>query len=178
MNEHDPKTRFQVVPKRQRSEVSAEAFLVSNVAAQSNLFPIPRAGLLIFVFFPEVTEDEFRKTLEMAKPSVVVELRSTPRFDIGRLNRQTVFQYFDREHSKYLDLTSKQVDETGGLDLIQEVRESFTKNHVRFDKPIMFLLSRHSSTPELSERIVGVVSELKKTPPEVLEIPHFVSGLK
>lgn len=173
MNEQDPKKRFQIVSGIRRNDITADAFLTPNLAAQSTLFPNPRPGLIIFVFFPEVTEDEFRKTLEIAKPSVVVELRNTPRFDIGNLTRQTVFQYFDKEHSKYLDLTSRRTMQSDDLDLIKELKQAFSKHRVRFDKPIMFLLSTRNSTPELSERIVAIIAEMKKTPPEVLEVPHF-----
>lgn len=173
MNEQESKRRFQIVPRVRRQEVTAGSFLSPSVGAQSTLFPDPRPGLLIFVFFPEVTEDEFRVALESAKPSVVVELRNTPHFEIGNLNRQIVFQCFDKEHSKYLDLTSRRVRQSGELDLIEEVREVFSKNQIRFDKPIMFLLSTHNSPPGLSEQIIAVISELKKTPPEVLEVPRF-----
>ena len=167
------KKRFGVIPRPRRAEITAETFSVPCLGAQSTLFPTPRPGLLIFVFFPEVTEDEFRKTLENAKPSVIVELRKTPRFDIGNLSRQVVFQYFDREHSKYLDLTSRSMGRQDGMDLAEQIKEVFSERRIQFDKPIMFLLSTHNSPPELSQRIVRVVAEIKKTPPEVLEVPHF-----
>jgi hypothetical protein len=174
MNEQDPKRRFQIVPSVHRSEITAKNFLAALPTVQANLFPVPRAGLLIFVFFTEVSEDEFRKTLEFAKPSVVVELRNAPRFDIGRLNRQAVFQYFDKEHSKYLDLTSPKTGQSVRPDLIDQIKESFNSNHVQFDKPIMFLFNSRNSAPDLSDRIIDLVSEMKKAPPEVLEVPHFV----
>src|SRR6267154_686780 len=100
------RAHLQIVPRTLRSEIGPRDFQAPLVGAQSNLFPAPRPGLLIFVYFPEVGEDEFRNVLQFAKPSSILELRNTPRFDIGRLNRQTVFQYFDREHATYVDLTS------------------------------------------------------------------------
>src|ERR1700732_3453110 len=106
MMKQEHNARFQIISGVKRNDITAETFVAANPNAQATLFPTPRPGLLIFVFFPDVTEDEFKKTLELAKPAMIVELRNTPRFDIGRLNRHIVFQYFDREHSKYLDLTS------------------------------------------------------------------------
>ena len=91
MNEQESKRRFQIVPRVRRQEVTAGSFLSPSVGAQSTLFPDPRPGLLIFVFFPEVTEDEFRVALESAKPSVVVELRNTPTSKLATLTVRSFF---------------------------------------------------------------------------------------
>jgi hypothetical protein len=129
--------------------------------------------MLIFVYFPDVTEDEFRKALEFSKPSVVLELRTTPRFDIGRLDRKTVFQCFDREHVRYLDLTSSGSNDRRPSDLLGEIADAFKNDNVRFDRPVMFLLNTFNAPRGLSAQIIDLVSSLKKTKPEVFAVPQF-----
>ena len=131
--------------------------------------------MLIFVYFPEVSEDEFRKALEFSKPSAVLELRTTPRFDIGRLDRKTVFQCFDRDHTKYLDLTSWGSDDRRPSDLLGEIEEALKKDSIRFDRPIMFLLNSYNAPRGFSAQIIDLVSSMKKTRPEVFAVPQFVS---
>jgi len=174
MTDEERKRQFQVVPKVRREDITAGTFIEPMLGAQTTLFPVPRPGLLIFVYFPEVSEDEFLKALEIAKPGVVMELRNTPRFDIGRLNRRIVFQCFDAEHSKYLDLTTRRIERSEWTVLLNEVRETLRQQYLQFDRPMMFLLSSYNSARELSEAIIDLVSDIKKTPPEVVGIPRFV----
>jgi hypothetical protein len=173
MSNQEQKSHFEVIRGVRRAEVTASSFSAPNPGTQAALFPGPRPGLLIFVFFPDVTEDEFEKVLQFGKPGVVVELRNTPRFDIGRLNRHTVFNYFDRGHSRYLDLTSARGGPLDSESLACEVKAAFKREQVRFEKPIVFLLSRLGSPPDLSEQIIDVVADLKQSKPEVLTIPSF-----
>jgi hypothetical protein len=170
----NPKSQLRIVPKRHRSELKAQDFQAPVSGAQSNLFPSPRPGMLIFVYFPEVTEDEFRRALEFSKPSVVLELRTTPRFDIGRLDRKTVFQCFDRDHTKYLDLTSWGSNDRRTSDLLGEIAEAFKKDNTRFERPVMFLLNSLNAPRDFSTQIIDLVSSLKKTKPEVFAVPQFV----
>lgn len=74
--------------------------------AQGLLFPIRREKSLIFVSVPGVNDDDFLALLKGTQPAYIVELRQVPRFDIGRLNRQTVFECFRREHTSYLDIAT------------------------------------------------------------------------
>jgi hypothetical protein len=173
MGRKEQKLRFKVISRSRRTELTPENFASPTTSIQSTLFPSPRPGLLIFVFFPDVTEDEFKKTLQFAKPGTVVELRSTPRFDIGKLNRKIVFDCFDKEHATYLDLTSKVAHATDSADLVHQVKETFKNEQFRFEKPILFLLSRFNSPPGLSDQVINAVAELKRSKPEVIAIPNF-----
>jgi hypothetical protein len=170
------KPRLQVVPKADRKEVKAHDFCAPLAGAQANLFPAPRPGMLIFVYFPEVTEDEFRKALEFSKPSAVFELRNTPRFDIGKLNRKTVFQYFDRQHTKYVDVTSCTPKDGSDVSVLDEVADVFKNDCLRLDRPVMFLLNSYNAPSGFSRQIIELVSVMKKISPEVLSIPQFVAG--
>ncbi len=75
-----------------------------DTPSQATLFPMQEPDLLIFLYFPFVTAEEFTRTLELARPAAVLELRRSPRFDFGHLNRQQVFRIFDAIHSTYYDL--------------------------------------------------------------------------
>ncbi len=58
---------------------------------QGTLFPEIRNGMLIFVSFPGVTDEDFKMVIEHAMPGIILELRPVPRFDIGKMNRRLVF---------------------------------------------------------------------------------------
>jgi hypothetical protein len=173
VSNQDHKRRLQVVPKVDRKELRPQDFYASLDGAQTNLFPAPRPGMLIFVYFPDVTEDEFRKALEFSKPCAVFELRNTPRFDIGKLNRKTVFEYFDTQHTKYVDITSCTPKDGTDSSVLNEVADAFKKDCARFDRPVMFLLNSYNTPSGISRQIINLISSIKKISPEVLSVPHF-----
>lgn len=176
MNQKGPKRKLEIVPKVNRKVLDPKDFQMATKAAQTNLFPSQRPGMLIFVYFPEVTEDEFRKALEFSKPCAVFELRNTPRFDIGKLNRKTVFQYFDTEHIRYVDLNSWTSPIESESSVFKELAHAFETECSRFDRPVMFLMNSYNAPSGFSRRIVDLVSSVKKMSPEVLSIPQFVAG--
>jgi hypothetical protein len=169
-------SRLHVVPKASRKELDPKDFHAPIKGTQSNLFPAPRPGMIIFVYFPDVTEDEFRKALELSKPCAVFELRNTPRFDIGKLNRRAVFQYFDSERIRYVDITSWTHRSDSESSIFDDVAQALQTECVRFDRPVMFLMNTHNAPSGFSRRIVDLVSSVKKISPEVLSIPQFVAG--
>ena len=175
MSTKNSKSNLRIVPKMNRSELKVQDFQTPIKGAQANLFPSLRPGMLVFVYFPDVTEDEFRKTLELSKPSVVLELRTTPRFDIGRLDRKTVFQYFDRDHTRYLDLTAWRANGRHPPDLLGEIEDVFKKEHIGLERPVMFLLNSFNIPRGFSAQIIDLVSSLRKRKPEVFAVPQFVS---
>ena len=175
MSTKNSKPHLRIVPKKNRSELKAQDFQTPIRGAQANLFPSSRPGMLVFVYFPDVTEDEFRKALEFSKPSVVLELRTTPRFDIGQLDRKTVFQCFDRDRTKYLDLTAWGGTDRRPSDLLAEIEDVFKKEHIGMDRPVMFLLNSFNAPRGFSAQIIDLVSSLRKRKPEVFAVPQFVS---
>jgi hypothetical protein len=60
--------------------------------------------VLVLVDITDVSEREFLEVLERVRPDVVIELRTVPRFDFGRLNRKIVFRMFDEIKARYYDL--------------------------------------------------------------------------
>src|SRR5580765_8003789 len=91
------------------SSDNSKEFLPSppTLGVQEALFPFEASHLLVFVSFPEVSEDEFVSALNSLHPRVIIELRKAPRFDIGKLNRQVAFECFQRIGSSYFDLIAE-----------------------------------------------------------------------
>ncbi len=46
-----------------------------DTPSQATLFPMEEPDLLIFLYFPFVTAEEFTRTLELARPAAVLKLR-------------------------------------------------------------------------------------------------------
>lgn len=135
------------------------------------LFPVAARGLLIFVHFPDVTEQEFRETIERARPSYVLELRAAPRFDIGRLTRHLAFQAFQRQNTTYLDLTSVSMGAIDAESVISSLRKFFQTTKPSLDRPIVFLIHRSESNKGFVNRVLETVAAGGTQPSGVFEVP-------
>ncbi len=71
---------------------------------QADLFPMAKPWLLIFVDTSDLSADCFVALLNEARPTFVLDLRPTPRFDMGRLNRRQVFEIFRLNLIHYVDV--------------------------------------------------------------------------
>lgn len=71
---------------------------------QADLFPMAKPWLLIFTDASDLSADYFVALLDEAQPTYVLDVRPTPRFDIGRLNRRRVFEIFRKNHIHYVDV--------------------------------------------------------------------------
>ena len=163
---------LQLVRSPRRAEISVQDF--QEPGTQGMLFPLPRHGLLIFIHFPDVTEEEFRATLEHAKPSFVLELRSSPRFDIGKLNRQLAFQVFVSQNTTYLDLTSSLMGKIDSEAVLSSLRKFLQKTKPSFDRPVVFLMNRTESDEGFIESVLDTVSSFGSPASEVYEVPRFI----
>jgi len=152
-------------------EVSPKDF--QEPKSQGMLFPLPRYGLLILMRFPDITEEEFRETLEYAKPSFVLELRASPRFDIGRLNRQLAFQVFQAQNAAYMDLTSSlmgKIDREAVLGSLNKFLHMFRPS---FDRPVMLLVNRIESDAHFLKNILSTIASYNSSATEIYEVPRF-----
>jgi hypothetical protein len=174
MAEEITRPRLEIVRAARRAAISAGDF--QDPGPQANLFPVPKRGLLIFVYFPDVTEQEFRETLECAKPSFVLELRSAPRFDIGKLNRQLAFQAFQTQGSRYLDLTSATMGKRDQEGVVSSLRGFLQSARVSLERPVMFLVNSSESDEDFTKRILDTVSSYKAGFSEVYEVPRYVGS--
>jgi hypothetical protein len=163
------KNRIHVVPQTRRAPFSPEEFI--EPGAQRLLFP--GRGTVIFVLFPDVTESEFREILEYAMPSYVVELRTSPRFDIGNLNRHIAFQTFQHQNSIYLDLAYSVAGQAGSEPLIYRLREFLQKSRPKFDRPFIFLVNRIESDECLVPRVLETLVTFGAEPKYIMEVPRI-----
>jgi hypothetical protein len=173
MNKEELRERFRLIRANQRVSIDAADFY--SIGPQNSLFPSAKKGLLIFVYFSEVTEKEFLETLEYAQPSFVLELRTTPRFDIGQLNRQQAFQQFEHQKCSYIDLTSSLMGQSDPNHILIEVRNFLQKAKPSLIRPLMILLNRGEGYEMIARRILQDIGEYYSGEPEVFEIPRFTN---
>jgi hypothetical protein len=166
--------KFEVIRSPKRVRVRPEDFFSTD--HQTNLFPAPRPGLMIFVYFPDVTEEEFKATLQYAKPGSIFELRSAPRFDIGGLNRRLAFHAFEDQNSVYIDLALSS-DSSRDLDhVLWEFKILLKDSRVALARPLMFLMNKDEAEQGLNRMIRQLVSSVLPVYDEVFEVPHFSSA--
>ena len=125
------------------------------------------------MYFPTVTEREFLQTLEYAEPSYVLEFRSAPRFDIGKLTRQLAFQAFSDHGSTYIDLASSLMGRHDTAALLGDLWRFFENMHCGFERPIMFLINPRELSEEFTAKIVETVSSFNAGPAVIYEVPRF-----
>jgi len=172
MPDETKRNQLYIVPKQKRMPISALDFV--EPGTQGMLFPAPKHGLILFVLFPDVTEQEFRDVLKSAMPSYVIELRASPRFDIGNLTRQAAFQAFQHHNINYLDLTSALM-KTSDIDaVLYRLRDFLREMRPKFDRPMIFLVNRAESNETLVPRVMEALTEFSAEPKHILEVPHFV----
>jgi hypothetical protein len=173
MSDTPGRVKLQLIKRPRRVEV--EEGELTDPISQGMLFPVPKRDLLIFLVVPRLTEEEFTKTLDLSKPTVILELRRSPRFDIGRMNRQEAFKRFAAFDSQYYDLSSDQVKRVDPVALTQSFLERSTKP---LAGPVLLLLNESPSEHEPSQesvtwRIARLFASKSKHSWETLEIPQF-----
>jgi len=131
--------------------------------AQAALFTGPRSASAVFVSFSRLTEADFINALEYARPTLIFELRSCPRFDVGRLNRRAAFQRFEATHSRYFDLCADSPD------VMFRLRELLQRFGRQITGPIMFLVD--NSTTDLESDVAQALSETSSKAWDVCEVP-------
>jgi hypothetical protein len=176
MSNDERKAKFQLIRKPRRVPPQADQFI--EPTGQGMLFPLPKRDLLIFLVFPLITEDEFTKTLELARPATILELRRSPRFDIGQLTRQDAFRWFEATHAKYYDLSSALTpDQQDPLDPLHLVRVFLNRSGSQLSGPIMLLLSdlalHDREDDALPTKIARLFMSASKHQWQTLEIPQY-----
>jgi hypothetical protein len=168
--------RLQLIRKPQRISPTAEHFVEES--SQSLLFPLPIRDLLIFVVFPLVNEEDLTKPLEIARPCTVLELRRSPRFDIGRLNRRLAFEWFEAIHSKYYDLPPMlSSGDKSSRHPVELVAHFLKESGTNVSGPVMILLSQTHAEErdgDLVKEITRLFSSASHHPWKTITFPQFV----
>ena len=122
---------------------------------QTGLFPYGAGRSVIFVYIPGITEQDFVSLVQTAQPAFAVELRRAPRFDIGRLSRETVFKWFKRANCKYLDPAPRSaVDKDDVEGWIRAAADLFRAESGR---PIVFFLSTAQDVNALRQSVCNAL---------------------
>src|SRR5947207_1932118 len=89
----------------QAAELRAEHF--APTTWQGTLFARQNPSLLVFVDVEDVDEVGFLTVISGVRPRFVVDLRLVPHFDIGSLNRKSVFALFENANARYFDMSGR-----------------------------------------------------------------------
>jgi len=127
---------------------------------------------LIFVCFPDVTESDFRVVIEQSTPGLIFELRPVPRFDIGKLNRQSAFQLFRTHGTRYVELTPADGRHRSWDEVLQSLRQVGTSLDLE-SRPVMFLVNLGDLTEAHVRGITRALPRPDRQPWRVCEVPQF-----
>jgi len=174
MSEQGNPGRLHLVPRWHRAKIERKDFIAEG--AQGELFPTRRPRMVIFIHFPDVTEQEFREIVEFAEPSYVIELRASPRFDIGGLDRKSAFQAFEKKRITYLDMTSTSMGTVDSDALLNNFSQFLRASRPAFEKPIVFLTSQPEEAKGVPQRVLEACLQFGLKPDSVYEVPRFVTS--
>ncbi len=130
---------------------------------QVALFASPRPTSAVFLSFSQLSEGDFIAALDFARPTLIFELRSCPRFDFGHLNRSRAFQHFEATNSKYFDLCA---DGPGVLSRLRALLQRFGQ---KLTGPVMFLID--NSARGLESEIARALRDVSEESWELCELP-------
>lgn len=138
--------------------------------AQESLFPLRTPRSVIFVSLPEVDHREFVSLLRNAAPALVVDLRRIPRFDIGPLNRQFIFDLFRQQGDVYLDFGTEHLEVSKDKNALSKIQKALNEGMVQ-QRPILFLTSAVQDLPSFSKSILEWLQESSE-PWEIYQVPQ------
>lgn len=169
----DARPKLTLIHGRKRISIDGEAFRPINPGPQSTLFPEVRAGMVVFVCFPDVEDREFIGLMENARPSFVIDLRIAPRFDVGRLDRERAFDLFDANSTRYIDLTGILFSGASRDDVMRKFSELVSSNSFDLSRPVVFLFSRPETSVASDAEVLDALASSGKCPNEIMQVPAF-----
>jgi hypothetical protein len=151
---------LRVVASKRRLAICAELFRPENT--QASLFGDDEAWLIVFINVSEVNGDDFTNAIRYSDPSVVLDLRLAPRFDVGSLNRERVFELFRSVKTTYVDTTAPLMNGESREVAIQRIITHIPKSEGP-RRTVVFLVGRNdrSSIASRSE-MLSLLSQSEK----------------
>lgn len=162
---------FKVISNSRSLEKTPHVAPTSGI--QQSLFPLRNPRSAFFVSLPDVDHNEFVQLLKNSAPAVIVELRKIPRFDIGPLNRRSIFDLFRQQGDIYLDFGTDQFEKLNPHDMASSI-ENGLQSYLTKQRPILFLTSSSQNPPALSKSILDWLRKSGE-PWEIHEVPHHSS---
>jgi hypothetical protein len=169
MNQQNESRKLHVVFSRQRQRIEASRFLSEKSGPQGNLFAEAKPGVVVFIHFSGVGDDQFIEVLRMAQPSFVFDLRIAPRFDLGTLNRRAVFALFEEVKATYVDATTPLMMGEHRENAIQRLRDTLGK--LDFKRPALFLFGSNNSSIMSDSEVLSALSLAGKPASDLVVLP-------
>ncbi len=132
-----------VKPEVERARL--ETAVLPTQEIQTDLFPLAKPWLMIFTDVSEISADSFVMLINEARPTFILDVRTAPRFDIGRLNRSRVFEIFEQNHIQYIDVaglagvTSRWDANLNPSFLVETINTKLYQGSEAVDGPIVIL---------------------------------------
>ena len=167
MNLENDSHRLQVVYSRQRPRVDASRFQTEG--PQGSLFPRLKPGVVVFVQFSTVGDEEFADALRLAKPCYVFDLRIAPRFDLGNLNRRTAFAIFEEVKATYVDATTPLMMGEQRETAIQRLNDVLVKADLR--RPVFFLFGSEKGSIASEKEVLNLLASAGKPASDLVLVP-------
>src|SRR5262249_51276333 len=157
-----------LVPTRNSIQSAPDTFVEGTDAPQTVLFPEPRSGIVVFVCFPAVQEQDFVDLILNAQPRFVIDLRVVTRFDVGRLNRRRAFELFEGVAAQYVDLTGTLLNGASREDVMHDFTELISSKRFSLYRPVVFLLSRPETSVATDDQILQRLADSGKNAREIM----------
>lgn len=172
-----PKKHLRLVEQQHSLTELASSDLESK-ARERSLFATRDTSILIFADFDNLGEAEFLSFLVAASPKWIVDLRRAPRFDVGNLNRKLVFSFFEKEGSRYFDMSgllgasfAKDIRLNPNR-ICAEMRSKVFREHKRVDGPIAFLAETAQMTTDFVDTVAANLDDLHACGWQTMRIPE------
>ncbi len=159
-----------LVRSAKRRTLRREDFLEASI--QGVLFPVSKPNLAVIVRFPDVTDEEFKSVLELAKPRLVADFRSVPTFSIGRLTRRLVFDVLSKNDALYVDLSAFP-PQGERSDIANKSVSLLAETWKRQTGPIVLLTHRFDCPDDDLPLAIRSLFEQSSARWDVLEVPQF-----
>jgi hypothetical protein len=171
--QHETGPKLKLVYSRTRIPVTPSMFRCDNAGIQASLFAEPKSGLIVFVWFSQIYDTEFIDVIQHAQPSFIIDLRLAPRFDVGSLNREFVFELFAKVRTTYVDATTAVMMGKPHVDVMKDLSEVLSSSKIDLNRPIVFLLGTPKSSLASDAEILSLLSEVGKQASEVVTVPAY-----
>jgi hypothetical protein len=132
--------------------------------------------MIVFINVSELRGDDFADAIRYSEPSVVLDLRLAPRFDVGSLNRERAFELFHSIGTTYVDTTTPLMNGESREGAIQRIIRYIPTSGISARRTVVFLLGRNdqSSIASRSEMLALLCQSEKRL--NVINIPELSVG--
>jgi hypothetical protein len=119
-----------------------------------------------------VSDEDFIRTLDFAKPGLIIDVRRFPRFDIGSLTRFKAFEQFSKRNIMYADCGY-------GIGSLHPTFDSpyVQPNGRHLHGTVMVLLDDRPDTPETEKHFIETVHRATSESWAILHVPSLLPNV-